>query len=108
MEQKINSERLKQVITYLQTKPKVKCNPYPDYDARIFEVLRSLGEDRCYVSNHTKIMDKDISTMNLKNIKTMYTFMLRGERFADGCIMGFIEDGTLLKLVSRQLQLTGE
>ena len=35
----------------------------------------------------------------------MYTFILRGERFCDGHIASYIEDGDLLALVERHIEL---
>lgn len=101
----VDIEALKKAKAYLATNPKVTFDPYPLYDGNIFTVLNSLGTDVKYMEESEKIKDKPIETMSLDNLKTMYTLILRSERFCDGAIAGYVEDGSLEKLVQREIEL---
>lgn len=90
---------------YLKKNPKVEFTPYPVYAGEIMDVLGSMEDDKNYAANHDELEGKPIEDMNLKNIATMYTFIVRGERFCDGHIAGYVEDGTLYRLVLRHLEL---
>lgn len=100
-------DKLKDALAFLETNPKVPCTPYPSYDARIFTVLNSLGIDEAYMERSEKIKDKPIEKMSLEELKTMYSFMLRAERFCDGAIAEYVEDGSLAKMVKREIELLG-
>lgn len=95
---------LEQALDYLKSNPEVVFIPYPDYEECVMQVLGTLEDDR-YLSNYEKIRDKNIESMTIKEIATMYTFILRGERFCDGHIASYIENGTLYMLVKRHLEL---
>ena len=97
--------KLTKAIEYLQTNPKIEFNPYPQYDSKIRDVLDILGSDTEYLIKYEQIKDKQIETMNLDELKVMFTFVARGERFAEGFIASAIEDKTLLRLATRTLQL---
>lgn len=101
----VDVDKLKDARAYLESDPKILCDPYPSYDGRIFTVLNSLGFDDMYMDNSEKITDKPIESMSLAELKTMYTFILRAERFCDGAIMGYVEDGSLAKMVKREIEL---
>lgn len=103
--QKDEYDVLVQAADYLKDNPKVQCNPYPDYDARVMNALGTLTGDKNYQTNYDKLKGKAIEKMSINNIATMYTFLLRGERFCDGHIASYIEDGTLLRLIRRHLEL---
>jgi len=101
----LSIEKLKEAIKYLEENPEVVFDPYPEYDSKIYDILYSLGTDAEYSSNYEKIEDKDISALTLDELKTMFTFIARGERFCDGHIARYVEDGTLLLLAKRELEL---
>ncbi len=46
-------------------------------------------------------MEKDIPSMTKNNIATCITAIIRGEKFCDGRIAQFIENGILVKLLER-------
>lgn len=96
-------DELKAAAEYLRKGPKVECDPYPRYTGDVFTVLNSLGTDVKYGDKYELIKDKDISQMSIDDLRVMYTFILRSERFCDGSIMGYIEDGTILKLLEREI-----
>lgn len=43
--------------------------------------------------------------MDLYQIRTLFTGMIQGERFCDGLIAGYIEDGTVLACLERVLAI---
>lgn len=105
---KINKKVLSDCIEYLQKKPKVEWNPYPNYDRNVMMALDLLEPDYEYVINQRVIADMPVNKMSIDNIKTMLTFINRGERFCDGHIASFVENGYLLELLLRLSELTKE
>ena len=79
--------------------------PYPIYPDGLFESLYLLGSDYDYIKNMKDIKDKDISTMSLEEIRTFLTHIARGERFCDGLLEGYVENGLLAKALERILEL---
>ena len=79
--------------------------PYPIYPEGLFESLYTLGSDHDYIKNMEDIKDKDISTMSLEEIRTFLTHIARGERFCDGLLAGYVENGLLVKALERILEL---
>ena len=98
-------EILRAAAEYLKDRPKVVFTPYPNYNERVIAALDTLPSDHEYLSHYEKLKDKAIRSMTLDDLATMYTFILRGERFCDGHIVSFIEDGRLLELVDRHIEL---
>lgn len=99
-----DTEILRLAEEYLETGPKVEYDPWPRYNGAVLGALDTLT-DLNYFENRERLGDKDPGSMSLEDIATMYTFIRRGERFCDGHIAGYIEDGTLLLLVRRHLEL---
>lgn len=102
---RINQKELDSVIAYLQTHNRVECNPYPIYDDEIYRALGMLRTDSNYLRNWEKIEEKPIEEMTRKEVATMLTFIIRGERFCDGHIAGYVESGELLRLMLRLREL---
>jgi len=94
----MNRDRLREVIEYLRSGA--------EYDGRINELLMSLGTETDYQERYDEVSEKEIGEMSLDDLRTMYTFISRGERFCDGHIQSYIEDGTLLRLAERQMEIT--
>ncbi len=105
-EKKVDKKVLLECIEYLQENPKVEYNPYPVYDGRVMVALALLEPDYDYLSHYEAMNNMPIDKMNIDNIKTMLTFINRGERFCDGHIASFVEDGCLLRLLQRLSELT--
>ena len=70
-ENREEQQKLERVITYLKNTKQVICNPYPVYDAEVFEALGMLKTDKNYMANWEKIADKPIEEMSKKEIATM-------------------------------------
>jgi len=101
----MKSERLEEIIAYLKENPQVECDPYPNYDRRVTELLSSLGVEEEYQEKFDEASEKPVEEMSLNDLKAMYTFISRGERFCDGHIKAYVEDGTLLRLAERQREM---
>ncbi len=76
--------------------------PHPGYPSGIWNALELLGWDYEYLDHYDKYC-KDVlpSEMSVRQIQTMMTYMFRGEKFCDGFIGGYLENGTFLKLLLR-------
>jgi len=57
--------------------------------------------DKEYMENEKLIQEKDINILTYKEIGTMLTAIIRGDRFCSGLIYSKVKDGTLLKLLER-------
>lgn len=99
----IHEDKIKACIAFLETNPKIEFNPYPEYPAEVCQALDFMEPDYDCLSNHDILMDsgKAIEEYNLDELKTMFTFISRGERFCDGHIASYIENGVLLRLLKR-------
>ncbi len=104
----INKEDLKNCIAFFENDPKIEYNPYPCYPAEVFKALDFLESDYDYLSHHDAIVasGKAIEEFSLDELKTMFTFINRGERFCDGHIASFVENGDLLRLLKRLQEIT--
>ena len=96
---------LRSAVEYLGDQPKTVFDPYPVYDDRVLTALNTLKSDYRYLEHYEKLENKAIEDMTLNDLAAMYTFIQRGERFCDGHIAAFIEDGRLLKLFRRHIEL---
>ena len=78
---------------------------YAVYVEEIFNTV--LGEE--IISNYKEIYDqiknKEIKDLNLDEVKSYFTFIRRGERFCDGHISNFLDNGIFTKLFERYLDL---
>ena len=75
--------------------------PYPIYPDGVHEALLLLGTDKNYLRYADKLKDKDIDRMSLTELRRLFTYYFRGERFVDGLIAGFVEEGQMLKALER-------
>lgn len=71
--------------------------------------IRYFGEsdllDKEYMENEKLIHEKDIDELTYKEIGTMLTAIIRGDRFCSGLIYSKVKDGTILKLLERVKEL---
>ena len=76
--------------------------PYPIYPPEIFGVFELLKPDYHYTDNIKNFPDGLLATdMTAGQIRTMLTYIDRGERFCDGSIAAEVENGRLLKMLLR-------
>lgn len=76
-----------------------------DYDSKIMECHKIIGEDYNYLENFKLIQNKNIKYLTKDELKTYATRIFRGERFCDGLIARCIDDGTLESVIKRYLEL---
>lgn len=70
--------------------------PFPIYPDCVFSALNILGSNGSYMYDVREVMNLDPDEMDLYQIQTFFTIMKRNERFCDGFIAGYIDDGSLL------------
>ena len=82
---------------------------YYSYDSAITSGIAAAGDllglDRKYLTHIAGIRDRAPESLSTSELSTMFTFLMRGERFSDGMIAGEIESGRLLALTHRLEQL---
>lgn len=75
---------------------------YPRYPDGLFDIFEFLGCSEKY-RDHMETWPKKLlpTDMDLWQIQTALTYLVRAERFCDGVIADAVEDGTILKLLLR-------
>jgi hypothetical protein len=89
--------------------------PYPKYAPQVEEFfIIASGEQWCdydYSPGNTlhKIESQNfIQSASLKEVKSMLTFCVRGERFCDGHWGEMIANGTIRRILERMITLAAE
>lgn len=110
--EKLNGRALYTAIEAVRTAGKVKwaggaqpdgkfLQPYPEYPEGVWESFSILEPDKEYLE-HKEICEGVLpSEMNVQQIRIMFTFISRGERFSNGFLAGYLENRILLKLLLR-------
>lgn len=113
----INKEGIKSIITILENeKPYEEVPPrtengmthigYINYDDRIMKLFRYMPfYEKDYSKNIEKIGNKDITKLNIEETKQYITYIYRKERFCEGFIKSYIDNGILLKLLKHFLEV---
>ena len=78
---------------------------YADYVDKVFDTIIGDQIVQNYLELYEKIKDKPIKDLSLDEICVYCTFIRRGERFCDGHIAKFLDNGILVKLYERYLEL---
>lgn len=82
---------------------------YPNYDKRLMEALwgasELVGTDYGYTERVEEVRDLSVPGMTRPQLSTFLTWVQRGERFCDGFIDGFVEDGRVLQALRRAAEL---
>lgn len=82
---------------------------YPNYDKRLVEALwgasELVGTDYGYTERVEEVRDLSVPGMTRPQLSTFLTWVQRGERFCDGFIDGFVEDGRVLQALRRAAEL---
>ena len=75
---------------------------YPLYDKEVDEWIQEFYRlklsDYNYIDNIKNFKHKKIEELSLEETLSYITFIIRGERFCDGHIASYLEDGTIEKL----------
>lgn len=90
----------------------VHTMPYPNYDDRLLEALSAasqlVGTDVDYVSRVDKVANLNVAEMSREQLSTFLTWVQRGERFCDGFIDGFVQNGKALQALQRVVDLESD
>ena len=85
---------------------------YPDYDDRVFPGLVAAQElagiDVDYLRNVDRVSEAGIAEASLADLGTLFTYLVRGERFADGHVAAAIENGKVGRMLDRLTALVPE
>lgn len=112
----INKEGIQSIIDFLENeKPYEEVPPrtengiivigYVSYDDRIMKLFRYMPfYDKDYNKDIEKIANKDISTLNVEEVKQYLTYIYRKDRFIEGTIKHYIDNDVLLRLLKRFLE----
>jgi len=84
--------------------------PYPEYPPEIEEFFREVSQpwwcDYDYDTRDAqKLIEEKIDTADIDQIKTMLTYVARGERFCDGFWIRVLRSGKLIQIFRRLLDL---
>ena len=75
---------------------------YPIYSTEVDNWIKKFYDlklaDHNYLDNYEIYRSKKISDLTLEETLSYITFIIRGERFCDGHIASFLEDGTIEQL----------
>lgn len=104
---KVDINVLTKAIAYLEEGHEVspRLSDVPDY---VLEPLDFFAPDYEYLKHHDKMQEKGITPdmMDMDDIRTMFTFFNRGERFSYGFTASIINDGELLSVYRRLKELS--
>ena len=95
-----------------EAEPGVLTLPWPEYSPVVEEFVIAASKD-CWLDReyakkdvNSLLADKTfISRASIREIRTILTFCIRGERFCTGHLEGVIEDGTIRALLERLVEL---
>jgi len=83
--------------------------PYPIYDSRLLAAMsgasRLVGQDFDYVNHVDEVKNLRVPEMTRDQLATFLTWVQRSERFCDGAIDSFVQDGRLLQALRRVVEL---
>ena len=76
--------------------------PFTEYPEGVWESFSILESDKEYLDNYKQNCEGVLpSEMNVQQIRTMLTYLNRGEHFCDGLLAEYLENKVLLKLLLR-------
>lgn len=109
----LNRKALKTAVDSVKTVGKIQWKggkgsdeimqmPFPEYPDEIWASFSILEPDTGYLENYEKSCKSVLPTeMNARQIRTMLTFIERGEKYCDGHVQRYLENNILLKLLLR-------
>ncbi|RNM03907.1 DUF6508 domain-containing protein, partial [Micrococcus sp. RIT608] len=100
------------IASYGAPAPGALGGVYPDYDDRVFPGLVAAQElagiDVDYLRNVDRVSEAGIAEASLADLGTLFTYLVRGERFADGHVAAAIENGKVGRMLDRLTALVPE
>jgi len=98
----MNTKVLDDCIELLESGYKVEWKKHPEYDKRMWDIFNLLVErqhiDSDYM-NKAYVREKEIEDLTIDEVYSYLTWLMRGERFCDGHVSEYVDNGILLKLV---------
>ncbi len=94
-------------IRYLKSGPEIPFTPYPDYPPELMRCFGFLPLDTEYAEHAAPFLEekKSVSELSRRELGAVLSFIQRGERFCDGHIASYVENGVLLALMLRLAEL---
>lgn len=81
----------------------------PDYDERVLPGLEAAqelsGVDVDYLRHVDRVSDAGIAVASLADLGTLFTYLLRGERFSEGHIGAAVSNGKAARMLDRLAEL---
>ncbi len=111
--EKLDGQKLRKGIEAVSTAGKVEWHGgvkrdgviqmlFPEYPDGVWESLFVMDTDKNYSDNYKNNCNGVLpSEMNVQQIRTVLTYISRGEHFCDGFLGGYLEDKSLLKMLLR-------
>ena len=82
---------------------------WPDYDERVLPGLAAAqelaGVDVDYLRHVDRVSDAGIDAASLADLGTLFTYVLRGERFSEGHIGAALANGKVGRMLDRLAEL---
>ena len=92
-----------------KTSPKDETQPYFSYTSDVLNFIkdfyRSKYVDYDYMKTYRQIRDRDISTLNKKEVCALLTAFVRGDRFSEGFLYEQLKNGKVMKALLRLKEL---
>lgn len=109
-------DKIEEILALLNTERpyRVVCKknqfPFYDYPKNLYELLYhlvdSIGADPLYSDHIGEVGQIQAEKLDLSQISSYLTWLVRGERFCDGLIAENIESGRLKSILERLLCLS--
>ena len=82
---------------------------YPEYPKEIYVLLESIEPCFDYEKKAKRLLEiTNMEVLDYEDLRVLFTYLLRGEKFCDGLILSFIKNGKLLAWASRLAQIYDE
>lgn len=92
-----------------KTSPKDATQSYFSYTEDVLDFIkdfyRSKYVDHDYMKTYRQIKDKDISTLNKKEVCALLTAFVRGDRFSEGFLNDQLKNGRVMEVLLRLKEL---
>lgn len=113
----VNKTAIQKVIDVLENGEPYKVHPrnvqneiitmgYVEYNDTVLKLFRYMPfYEKDYTKNIEKIAKEDIEALKIEEVKQYITYIYRKEKFIQGIIQEYIDNGILLKLLKRFLEI---
>lgn len=92
-----------------RSKDGVTTIAYPEYPKELYALLESIEPCFDYEKKAKRLLEiTNMEVLDYEDLRVLFTYLLRGEKFCDGLILSFIKNGKLLAWTSRLNQIYEE